>query len=42
MFLSCSPFSAGPQDGENPAGQGFKGGDFFCVAPAAEKILPGP
>jgi len=40
-FLSCSPFSAGPQDGNNPAGQGFKGGDFFCVAPAAEKILPG-
>jgi len=42
MFLSCSPFSAGPQDGKNPACQGFKGGDFFCGAPAAEKILPGP
>ena len=40
MFLSCSPFSAGPQDGKNPAGQEQKGGDFFCVAPAAEKILP--
>jgi len=21
---------------------GFKGGEFFCAAPAAEKILPGP
>jgi len=42
MLLSCSPFSMGPQDGKNPAGQRFKGGDFFCVAPAAEKILPGP
>jgi len=41
-FLILFPVSGGIMARQNPASQGFKGGDSFCVAPAAEKILPVP
>jgi len=41
-FLSCSPFSAGPQDGNNPAGQGFKVWRFFLCRACGRKNTTHP
>jgi len=42
MFLSCSPFPAGPQDGKNPAGQGDKVWRFFLCCACGRKNTTRP